>query len=128
MGLRARLQRLERAARGTLVSFELLDGSRFYYNRQSFELLRHWYDCLMASNPDKWPEPPEAVRKVTEAMDPQGALESLRGGASWDTIPYDAEALTTERVIRPRSLVAGWDVYDQEVEDLSEPAIREDGF
>jgi hypothetical protein len=77
--------------------------------------------CLEAGNPDKWPEPPEAVRRVIEARDPQAALESIRGGASWDTIPYDAEALTTERVIRPRSLVAGRDVYDQEVEDLSEP-------
>jgi hypothetical protein len=120
MGLRARLQRLEHQARGNLVSFELLDGSRFYYNPQSFELFLHWYDCLMAGNPDKWPEPPEAVRKVAEAKDPQGALESIRGGASWDTLPYDAEALTTERVIRPRSLVAGRDLYDQEVEDLSE--------
>lgn len=80
------------------------------------EVSKYW----TAGNPDKWPEPPEAVRKVAEAMDPQGALESIRGGASWDTIPYDAEALTTERVIRPRSLVAGQDVYDQEVEDLSE--------
>jgi hypothetical protein len=122
MGLRARLERLEHAARGTLVSFELLDGSRFYYNPQTFELFSHWYDCLMAGSADKWPEPPEAVRKVTEAKDPEAALESIRGGGSWDVLPYDAEALTAERVIRPRSLVAGRDVYDdQEVEDLSEP-------
>jgi len=121
MGLRARLERLEHAARSTLVNFELLDGTRFYYNPQTFDLFLHWYDCLVAGNPDKWPEAPEAVRKVTEAKDPEAALESICGGASWDVLPYDAEALTTERVIRPRSLVAGRDVYDQEVEDLSEP-------
>ena len=126
MGLRARLERLERAARGTLVSFELLDGSRFYYNPQTLELFSHCMKCLKAGNPDKWPEAPEAVRKVTEAKDPQAALELISGGAFW--LPYDLEALLRERVIRPRSLVAGRDVYDQEVEDLSEPEIREDGF
>jgi hypothetical protein len=126
MGLRARLERLERAARGTLVSFELLDGSRFYYNPQTLELFLHWMECLKAGNPDKWPEPPEAVRKVTEAKDPEAALERISGGAKW--LPYDPQALLRERVIRPRSLVAGRDVYDQEVEDLSEPPIREDGF
>ena len=126
MGLRARLERLERAARDTLVSFELLDGSRFYYNLQTFELFSHWMACSKAGNPDKWPEAPEAVRKVTEAKDPEAALELISGGAEW--LPYDRESLLRERVIRPRSLVAGRDVYDQEVEDLSEPEIREDGF
>ncbi len=48
--------------------------------------------------------------------------------AAIEWLPYDREALLRERVIRPRSLVAGRDVYDQEVEDLSEPPIREDGF
>ena len=109
-----------------MVSFELLDGSRFYYNLQTFELFLHWTKCLDAGNPDKWPEAPEAVRKVTEAKDPEAALERISGGAEW--LPYDREALLRERVIRPRSLVAGRDVYDQEVEDLSEPEIREDGF
>jgi hypothetical protein len=122
MGLRARLERLERAARDTLVSFELLDGSRFYYNLETFELFLHWNKCLGAGNPDKWPEAPEAVRKVTEAKDPEAALELINGGASWDVLPYDREALLREREIRPRSLVAGRDVYDdREIEDLSEP-------
>jgi hypothetical protein len=64
------------------------------------------------------------VRKVTEAKDPRPALESIMGGGTWGTLPYDLEALVTERDIRPRSLVAGRDVYDQEVEDLSEPELR----
>jgi hypothetical protein len=36
--------------------------------------------------------------------------------------------LVREREIRPRSLVAGRDVYDQYVEDLSEPESRDDPF
>jgi hypothetical protein len=119
MGFRARLQRLEHAARDTLVSFELLDGRRFYYNPQTLEMFLHWMKCLGAGNPDKWPEPPEAVRKVAEAKDPEAALELISGGAEW--LPYDPEALLREREIRPRSLVAGRDVYDQDVGDLSEP-------
>ncbi len=115
------LARLEHAARGELESFELLDGSRYYHDPLDPELLLHWADCLTAGNPDKWPEPPEAVRKVTEAKDPQAALDSIVGGGTWNIPPYDLDALATERVIRPRSLVAGRDVYDQDVEDLSEP-------
>jgi len=126
MGLRGRLKRLERTARGELESFELLDGSRYYHNPQTLELFLHWVECVTAGNPDKWPEPPEAVRKVTEAKDPEAALERISGGAEW--IPYDRVALIREREIRPRSLVAGRDVYDQDVEDLCEPVNREDPF
>jgi hypothetical protein len=120
MGLRGWLKRLEHTARGELESFELLDGSRYYHNPQSARLFLHWAECLRAGNPDKWPEPPDAVRKVTEAKDPRAALESISGGGTWGTFPYDLEALVTERVIRPRSLVAGRDVYDQDTEDLSD--------
>ncbi len=45
MGLRSRLERLEHAVRGTLVSFELLDGTRYYYNPQTMELFLHWNKC-----------------------------------------------------------------------------------
>jgi hypothetical protein len=74
---------------------------------------------LGRATPTSGPNRPEAVRKVTEAKDPKAALERISGGAEW--IPYDREALLREREIRPRTLVAGRDVYDQEVEYLSEP-------
>ena len=103
-----------------MASFDRLDGSTFYYNPQSLDLFMHWSDCLRAGNPDKWPEPPEAVRAVAEARDPEAALESISGGAEW-CIPYDLEAMVREREIRPRSLIAGRGVYDQEGEVLYEP-------
>jgi hypothetical protein len=37
-----------------------------------------------------------------------------------DLFPYDPEMQVTERRLEPVSLVAGRDVHDQEVEDLSE--------
>jgi hypothetical protein len=63
---------------------------------------------------------------VTEAKDPEAVLESISGGAEW--IPYDREALLRAREVRPRSLVAGRDVYAQDVVDLSEPERREYPF
>ena len=125
MGLRRRLKKIEHAARGNLTSFELLDGTRYYYNPQTFVLFSHWMACTKAGNPDTWPEPPEAVRAVAEAKDPEAALESISGGAA-EWLPYDREALLRDREIRPRSLVAGRDAYDQDVEDLSEPQSHED--
>jgi hypothetical protein len=122
MGLRGWLKRLEREARGEMVSFELLDGRRYYHDPTAGELFLHFYECATGGNPDTWPEAPEVIRKVTEARDPQAALESVSlPGSYFDIFPYDPEVLVRERRIVPRSLVAGRDVYDQEVEDLSEP-------
>jgi hypothetical protein len=118
--IRGWVKRLEHAARGDVASFELLDGSRYYFDPAGSELFLHWIECGTAGNPDKWPEPPERVRKVCEAKDPEKALESIMGEGSWDMLPYNAEVLITERRLEPVSLVAGRDVWDQEVEDLSE--------
>ncbi len=121
MGLKEKLGHLENAAQKDLASFELLDGSRYYHDPTSAELFLHWCNCARAGNPDKWPAPPEVLHKVTQAKDPQAALEAIGGGFYSDIFPYDPEALVMEREISPRSLVAGRDVYDQALEDLSEP-------
>ena len=122
MGLKRWLAQLDRRAQGSFASFVLLDGTTFYYNAASLTLIQHWIACATAGHPDNWPEPPEAVRAVAKAKDPEAALESICGGGP-EWIPYDREALVTEREIRPVSLVAGLDVYDQEdVPDLSEPS------
>ena len=80
MGLRGWIKRLERGARGDMPSFVLMDGSRHYYDPASGELFLHWCACLRAGNPDKWPEPPEVYKKLTEARDPEAAGEQLIGG------------------------------------------------
>jgi hypothetical protein len=119
MGLRGRLRRIERTSRDELTSFELRDGSRYYYNPTSATLFMHWYDCIGAGNPDSWPEPPEVVRKLTEAKDPRAALAQVMGDGD-DYLTYDPEILINERRLEPRPLVADRDVYDQEIPDLSE--------
>jgi hypothetical protein len=89
MGLKSWLKRLDKTARGSFASFELLAGTTCYNDPRSLDLFRHWVACATAgNNPDR-------------------------------------EALVRERDIRPRSLVAGRDLYDQEeAPDLSEPSER----
>ena len=119
MGLRDKLRRLEKDAREDTASFVLLDGSRYYYDPASPELFLHWYACLTAGNPERWPEPPEVCKKLTETRDPAAGERLINTAGRF--FPYDPEVLATERRLVPVSLVAGRNVYDQEVEDLSDP-------
>jgi hypothetical protein len=119
VGLRGWLKRLERSSRENLASFALEDGSRYYYDLAAPDVFLHWHECLIAGNPENWPESPEVLRKLTEAKDPAQAAEQLMSRTG-DLFPYDPEILITERRLEPVSLVAGRDVHDQEVEDLSE--------
>jgi hypothetical protein len=131
MGVRDKLRRLKRAAEGELQSFELLDGSRYYYDPTSPELFLHFCDCAKADSAHTWPEPPEVVRKLCQAKDVERALEKVLGGATFYSIPYDLGTLINERRLEPRGLVASrdpqtgeWQVrdpYEEEPpEDLSE--------
>jgi hypothetical protein len=67
MSLRGAIERLERRAREDLESFELLDGSTYYYDRLETykELFLHAYDVQLG-DADKCPEPPEIYRKMRE--------------------------------------------------------------
>jgi hypothetical protein len=129
--IRSWVKRVEHAARGNLASFELLDGSRYYFNPASWELFMHWHACLGESSAHNWPEAPEVIRKVCEAKDPQGALDAVMGQGTWGTLVYDPEILVNEHRLEPRGLVSHydpqsgehhiWDPYDAPLEDLSEP-------
>jgi hypothetical protein len=59
MGFRSKVRALEQAARGNLMSFELLDGSRFYYDPQSAELFLHICEYLKTHDEPERPEPPK---------------------------------------------------------------------
>jgi hypothetical protein len=130
MGLRSWVKRVEHAARGDLASFELLDGSRYYFDPASWVLFMHWYECLGERSAHNWPEPPEVIRKVCEAKYPQVALDAVMGQATWGTLVYDPEILVNERRLEPRGLVSSYDPlsgehrvgdpYDAPLEDLSE--------
>jgi hypothetical protein len=109
MGVREKLKRLERAAAGQLASFELLDGSRYYYDPASPELFLHWCECMKAGSAHNWPAPPEVMHKLREAKDVERALEKVIGEATFYSITYDPEILITERRLEPRGLVSSRD-------------------
>jgi|SRR5215218_426874 len=118
MGLRSRLKRLEREASEDLESFELLDGSRYYYDPLETykEQFLHALDVLLG-DADKWDEPPEIYRKICEAKDPAAVIEQLESENPQVSLVnvaelFDAEALVHERRLAPISYLPP--------EDLSE--------
>jgi hypothetical protein len=130
--VRSWIRRVERAAKGEVESFELLDGSRFYFDPTSWDLFMHWIDCGKAGNARNWPEPPEVVRKLTEAKNVAQAIGKVRGGG-WNCLVYDEETLIRKRRLKPRPLVSRYDpeagkhvpldpYEDDGLEDLSEGA------
>jgi hypothetical protein len=132
MGIRGKVRALERLARDHAESFELLDGSRFYYDPTSPDIFMHWIECGRAGSAHYWPEPPEVLQKLCQAKDIEQAVARVRGQGTFNVIPYDLEALIIERRLEPRPLVSRYDPeagkhvpidpyeYDGP-EDLSEP-------
>jgi len=118
MGFRSWLKRLERDASEGLESFELLDGSTYYYDRLETykELFMHAYDVQLG-DADKWPEPPEVYRKVCQARDLAAVLERFRPEDPERAFVNLAELYDTDVLINERRLVP---LTHPPVEDLSE--------
>src|SRR5215218_5716181 len=103
---RAWFRRLERAASGDMESFELLDGSTYYYDRLETykELFLHGYDVQLG-DADKWLEPPEVYRKMCEAKDPAAVLEWFEPENPQSAFMNPAELYDTDVLVRERRLV-----------------------
>jgi hypothetical protein len=116
-----KLRRLERAARDHLASFELEDGSRYYYDPVSPDRFLHTMDCLRAQGDGEttFPEPPETVRALLRAKDRAAALEQVYQSGTFDIFPYEHEALVERGELVPRSMVAGRELGEW-LPDLSE--------
>src|SRR5829696_9166548 len=135
MGLRNWVKRVEHAARGNLASFELQDGSFYYYNPTSPGLFMHWVECCGKDTAHDWPPPPEIMQKLTEARDPERALGQVMSTAGFGGMVYDPVALVNECRLVPRGLISRYDPhtgerhiddpYDSPLEDLSEQALSE---
>jgi hypothetical protein len=121
VGLRDKLRRLERGAQGSLKSFVLEDGSRHYFDPASGECFLHSMDCLRAQGDcEPFPEPPETVKAIARARDRRAALNELYPNGSFGVFPYEVEALIERGELVPRSLVAGRELGDGPIPDLSE--------
>jgi hypothetical protein len=117
--MRSWIRRLERDARGHLESFELLDGSTYYYDGMKTykELFMHAYDVQLG-DAHKWPEPPEVYRKMCEAKDPAAVLERFRPEDPERAFVNGAELFDTDALVNQRRLVLLLTV--EPPEDLSE--------
>src|SRR5215203_1276847 len=113
------LKRLERGASEDLESFELLDGSTYYYDRLETykELFLHAYDVQLG-DADKWPEPPEVYRKMCEARDPATVLKRFKPEDPERAFVDVTQIYDTDVLVRERRLVP---LVHAPVEDLSEP-------
>jgi hypothetical protein len=106
MELRRWMKRLERDAREDLESFELLDGSTYYYDRMETykELFLHAYDVQLGEA-DKWAEPQEVYRKMCEARDPAAVLEQFKPDDPERAFVNVAELYDTAALVHERRLV-----------------------
>ena len=120
MAPKDKLRRLERAARGQLESFELEDGSRFYYDPEQGEVFLHSMECLHAQGEGAttFPEPPPVVKAIARAKDRRAAFERVYSG-DFSVLPYDRDALIERGELVPVSMVVGRELGEA-LPDLSE--------
>jgi hypothetical protein len=114
VGLRSWIKRLEREARGNLETFELLDGSRYYYDpwETNKRLFLHAYDMYLGITSPA----PEIFHKICEAKDPEAVLATIAAENPGEFVDpaalYDFDALIHERKLMP--------IIADPPEDLSE--------
>jgi hypothetical protein len=124
MGLKGKLDKLQKAMRGRLASFELADGTRYYYDPQEAysDAFLFFSNSLRSDHTgEPRPEPPEVLLAVAGARDREDALSRALGGFA-HILPVDREALISRGTFKPRSLVQGVELEDLGgLEDLSEP-------
>ncbi len=121
MGLRGKLDKLEKTLRGSMESFELADGQRYYFDKgEAFSAAFLFFSDSLRSDHsgEPRPEPPEVLQAVANAEDRADALSRAMNGYS-HLLPINREALIERGEFVPRSLVAGRELGEP-LEDLSE--------
>ena len=113
---RSTIRRLQQALRGSLESFELFDGSRYWYDPQ--EVHKALFLAAYGLQLGRVGEPPELYRKLVEAKDPAAVLERLEPESNEvfvnPTALFDRDILINERRLVPN--------VGEKPEDLSEGA------
>jgi hypothetical protein len=105
MTLKGHLKRIEQGLRGTLESFVLEDGSRYYYDRlETYKELFVHACYVQLGDADKWPEPPEVYSKMCEAKDPPAVLERLSPEDPTRAFVNPAELYDTDVLVNERRL------------------------
>ncbi len=108
MGLKGKVARLQKLLRGSLESFELANGQRYYFDpEEAFKITFGFFGNSLTADwkREPRPEPPDLLKAVAEARDRGEALFRVMGEATH--LPIDREALVERGELLPRSLVAG---------------------
>ncbi len=110
MGLKEKIGRLEKTLRGQLASFELADGSRYFYEPEAawWQLFLHGSNSLEADyRSEPRPEPPEILKAAARAKDRRSAVGQLYAQDPGPLTAYELEALVERGEFVPRSFLAG---------------------
>ena len=122
MALRDRLRKLEKSMQGKLSSFDLADGTRYFFEPMQAHkaAFGYWSDSLRADyRREPRPEPPDILQAVAGARDRGDALDAVEAGYSF--LPVDREALVKRGEFLSRPLVAAEEDEDLDPgQDLSE--------
>lgn len=119
--VRSWIKRLERSAREGLESFELLDGSIYFFDRleTSKELFVHACDLQLGDASEaKWPEPPEVLRKRYVKPATRRQSSSVSSPKTLRAFVDPAALFDTAALVNERRLVP---IPYEPPEDLSEP-------
>jgi hypothetical protein len=110
MGLRRKLQHLQRAARGRQAWIDRPDGSSYYYDPSETyaELFLYGANCTRALHRgEPPPEEPEVLRAIGGLASPEDrerAWREVYGGTSVPFVSYDVEKfLGTGEIVSARS-------------------------
>ena len=120
--LKGKLDKLQKAMRGNLESFELTDGSRYFYEPEEVGpmLFMHGSNCLTADyRSEPRPDPPEILRAIARAKDRRAAVEKLYARGTYPFMAYDLEALVERGEFVPASFLAGH-TYQESVEHFAQ--------
>ena len=112
MALRDRLRRLEKQMQGKLSSFELADGTHYYYEPEKVwsELFLHGAKCLDADyRSEPRPEPPAILQAVAKARDRRSVGERIYPPGATPFTAYESKALIERGEFIPRSFLANHD-------------------
>jgi hypothetical protein len=115
MATRDRLRRLQKAMHGNIDSFELADGSRYWFDPAGAckELFGYWSASLRAVHREEpRPNPPEILKAVAGAADRERAFRQAYSQAPTLWCPLDTETLILRGELVPHSLMPGRDAEE----------------
>jgi len=110
MGLKRAVQKLEEAVQGNKKSFELADGTRYYYDPvEIFSTTFQYFMNVLRADHARLPRPeaPEIVQAMARAKNRRRVFRQVMQGFSfmaYEVMAYEEEALVERGELIPKRL------------------------